>query len=117
MKDHSYLLWAEKTIECSHTTYEEITKHKHVHGHSYWVRLYVKSSASNPVSVESLQNALHTVCRILDHKHLNDWVLEGTMEAMAQWLFENLDARFTYDIKKIEIERKSLGVGVEFLPN
>lgn len=110
------ILWAEKTIECSHTVSEEITKNKTVHGHSYWIRLYVTSCVKNPVSVESLQNALHTVCRILDHKHLNDWVPEGTMEAMAQWLFENLKCRFTYDIKKIVIERKSLGVGVEFVP-
>lgn len=114
---NEFSIWAEKTIECSHQVSKKIAKNENIHGHSYWIKIIVKSSLIEPTPVESLQNALATVCRIIDHKHLNDFVPEGTMEAMAYFIYENFDARYTYKIYKIIIERKSLGVGVEFIPS
>ena len=80
------LLFAENTIEVSHVVDSNITKQTMIHGHSYWIKVFVKTFSVNPFPVEDLQRDLQMVCKTLDHQHLNFKVENGTMEGIAEYV-------------------------------
>ena len=108
------LLYSETTIEVSHQVASPIALQNTIHGHSYWIRVFVKTSVEFPTPVEKLQEDVDTIGKMLDHTHLNNEVPEGTMESIARW-FEKKIKDKQYDLKKIIVERKSMGIGVEYI--
>ena len=108
------LLYSETTIEVSHQVASPIAQQNTIHGHSYWIRVFVKTSVEFPTPVEKLQEDVNTIGKMLDHTHLNNEVPEGTMESIARW-FEKKIKDKQYDLKKIIVERKSMGIGVEYI--
>ena len=103
-------LWAEATCELSHQVSEKIGIPV-MHGHSYWVRVYVESSERDPVSAISLQAWLRHQLNIIDHGVMNNEVPTGTMEELSKWVAKKMSDLFK--VTRVQIERKSLGVGVE----
>ena len=110
------LLHAQTTIEVSHRVLSPVADREQVHGHSYWIRVYVFTDVENPVPVEKLKKDLKRISDVIDHSHLNDIVPDGTMESIAVWFayqFETLE----YQLKKVSVCRKSMGIGVEYVLN
>ena len=108
------LLHAETTIEVSHRVASSIAEREQLHGHSYWVTVFVLTGVNAPVPVEKLQKDLKNIANILDHTHLNDTVSHGTMESIAIWFTEKFKDR-GYQLKKVLVSRKSMGIGVEYV--
>ena len=108
------LLYAETTIEVSHRVLSPVAEREQIHGHSYWIRIYVLTNADNPVPVEKLKKYLETVSKTIDHTHLNDKIPDGTMESIATWFAEQFEA-IEYQVKKVSISRKSMGIGVDYV--
>lgn len=105
-------LWAETTCELGHSVKSPLGIET-LHGHSYWVRVYVESSVNNPVSVVDLKAWLEKLLYEIDHRVMNHQIPSGTMEEFALWIKKNLTI---FKPTRIQIERKSLGVGVEYRP-
>ena len=61
------LLHVETTIEVSHRILTPIAERDQIHGHSYWVRVYVLTEVKNPVPVETLKKDLQKIADGLDH--------------------------------------------------
>ena len=59
------LLYAETTIEVSHRVLSPVAEREQIHGHSYWIRVYVLTDAVKPMPVEKLKKDLETVSKIL----------------------------------------------------
>ena len=108
------LLHAETTIEVSHRIASSVAERDQVHGHSYWIRVYVITEAINPVPVEKLKKDLEKVSEMIDHTHLNDMIPAGTMESIAAWFAKQFEER-EYQLKKVTVFRKSMGIGVEYV--
>jgi 6-pyruvoyl-tetrahydropterin synthase len=122
------MIWAETTIEVSHTVNYPITKYGKkggydMHGHSYWIKGFIRSyfpqpttetkKRVDPPSVEKLSIDMKRIAKKIDHKCLNMTVQCGTMEGLAKYFFNELKKR-KYTPLKIQIERKSMGVGLEY---
>jgi len=105
-------LWAEVTCELAHSVKSPIGVEV-VHGHSYWVRMYVESDPSNPILATELKAWLQKLMRQIDHGMMNEHIPSGTMEEMAQWIAANMTL---FKPTRIQIERKSLGLGVDYRP-
>lgn len=105
-------LWAEATCELSHSVKSPLGVEV-VHGHSYWVRMSVESDPQNPVSAMELKAWLQKLLRQIDHGMMNNLIPSGTMEEMALWIASNMTL---FKPTRIQIERKSLGVGVDYRP-
>ena len=108
------LLHVETTIEVSHRILTPIADRDQIHGHSYWVRVYVLTEVKNPVPVETLKKDLQKIADGLDHTHLNDKIPDGTMESIAVWFAREFKTK-DYQLKKVTILRKSMGIGVEYV--
>ena len=108
------LLYAETTIEVSHRVLSPVSEREQIHGHSYWIRVYVLTSPTRPVPVEKLREDLKKVSIIIDHTHLNDKIPDGTMESIATWFAKQFEAT-EYQVKKISVCRKSMGIGVNYV--
>jgi len=105
-------LWAEVTCELAHSVKSPIGIEV-VHGHSYWVRMYVESDPSNPIPATELKAWLQKLMRQIDHGMMNEHIPSGTMEEMAKWIAANMTL---FKPTRIQIERKSLGLGVDYRP-
>ena len=108
------LLYAETTIEVSHRVLSPVAEREQIHGHSYWIRVYVLTDADRPMPVEKLKKELETVSRTIDHTHLNDKIPDGTMESIAAWFAKRFEAT-EYQVKKVSVIRKSMGIGVDYV--
>ncbi|MEL0326241.1 MAG: 6-carboxytetrahydropterin synthase [Burkholderiaceae bacterium] len=108
------LLYAETTIEVSHRVLSPVAEREQIHGHSYWIRIYVLTDTDSPVPVEKLKKDLETVSKTIDHTHLNDKIPEGTMESIAIWFAKQFEAT-EYQVKKVSVSRKSMGIGVDYV--
>ena len=105
-------LWAEATCELCHSVKSELGVEA-IHGHSYWVRMSVKSDLNNPIRATELQAWLQKLLRQIDHGMMNNLIPSGTMEEMALWIEANMTI---FKPTRIQIERKSLGLGVDYRP-
>lgn len=104
-------LWAETTLELSHTLQEPVGVPT-MHGHSYWVRVYVETDWIEPTPLPKLQEAMQRIQKY-DHTHMNTWLLDPTMERLAEFVAgQVVGVRVT----RVQVERKSLGTGVEYRP-
>ena len=108
------LLYAETTIEVSHRVLSPVAEREQIHGHSYWIRVYVLTDADRPMPVEKLKKELETVSRTIDHTHLNDKIPDGTMESIATWFAKQFEST-EYQVKKVSVIRKSMGIGVDYV--
>ena len=108
------LLYAETTIEVSHRVLSPVSEREQIHGHSYWIRVYVLTSPTKPVPVEKLREDLKKISINIDHTHLNDKIPDGTMESIATWFAKQFEAT-EYQVKKISVCRKSMGIGVNYV--
>ena len=59
------LLYAETTIEVSHRVLSPVAEREQIHGHSYWIRVYVLTDADRPVPVEKLKKTWKKSRKIL----------------------------------------------------
>lgn len=84
-----------------------------LHGHSYWVRVYIQSDVDEIVSAIQVQADLRRHLRTIDHSLMNETLKTGTMEEMARWVAKEMSG---WKPTKVSIERKSLGVGVDYFP-
>ena len=57
------LLYAETTIEVSHRISSPVAEREQIHGHSYWIRVYVLTDTKRPVPVEQLNEDLKKVSK------------------------------------------------------
>ena len=108
------LLYAETTIEVSHRVLSPVAEREQIHGHSYWIRVYVLTDADRPMPVEKLKKDLARVSKTIDHTHLNDKIPDGTMESIAAWFAKQFEAT-EYQLKKVSVIRKSMGIGVDYV--
>lgn len=105
-------MWVEAVCEMAHRVEDPIGVPR-LHGHSYWVRVYVASDVDQIVSAIQVQADLRRQLRGLDHSLMNDTLPSGTMEELARWVAAKMSG---WKVTRVAIERKSLGVGVEFRP-
>ena len=101
--------WVETTCELSHQV-NNLLGVPVIHGHSYWIRVYAESDGT--YSANSFKAQLLRCVRKIDHSNMNDKISCGTMEGLAKWIAENLQFK---GVTRIQIERKSLGYGVELV--
>lgn len=73
----------------------------------------VQSDPKNPVRAMELQAWLQKLLRQIDHGMMNNLIPSGTMEEMALWIEANMTI---FKPTRIQIERKSLGLGVDYRP-
>ena len=106
--------WKSFWFEASHT----LPDNPQIHGHSYLVKLWFKTSATQPVELAQIEKLQWQMHKFLDHKHLNDIMPSPTMESIAVCLFEH--GKVLIDMQKIrvellsvDVERPSLNFGVE----
>ncbi len=111
---HVILLYAEITIEVSHRVLSPVAEREQIHGHSYWIRIYVLTDTNRPVPVEKLKEDLKKVSKNIDHTHLNNKIPDGTMESIAKWFAKQFEAT-GYHVKKVSVIRKSMGIGVDYV--
>jgi 6-pyruvoyl-tetrahydropterin synthase len=108
------MLYTTFAIECAHRIAAPLGE-PDLHGHSYWVQVYVDSNAAAPYPLHELENHAGSIKDMMDHRLLNDVLPQGTeptMEAIAdfvraQWRGPTL--------QKIIIRRDTLNAGVEWL--
>jgi len=103
-------LWQEFTIEASHNLPQPIGMPV-VHGHSYWIRVYIKTEEGNVVPQPMLKGYCEQIQHRLDHQHLNDFIAEPTMEGIAKWILDNWQGP---EVTRIRIDRPSVGTGIEW---
>lgn len=103
-------MWVEAVCEMAHRVDDPIGIPR-LHGHSYWVRVYVLSDVDQLVSSIQVQADLRRHLRSIDHSLMNDTLSSGTMEEMARWVAGEMSG---WKVTRVIIERKSMGVGVEF---
>ena len=108
------LLYAETTIEVSHRVLSPVAEREQIHGHSYWIRVYVLTDADRPKPVEKLKKDLETFSKTIDHTHLNDKIPDGTMESIAAWFAKQFETT-EYQVRKVSVIRKSMGIGVDYV--
>jgi|KNS12Surf_metaT_FD_contig_123_10435_length_917_multi_3_in_2_out_0_2 6-pyruvoyl-tetrahydropterin synthase len=111
---HVMLLYAETTIEVSHCVLSPVAEREQIHGHSYWIRIYVLTDTNRPVPVEKLKEDLKKVSKNIDHTHLNNKIPDGTMESIAKWFANEFEVT-GYHVKKVSVIRKSMGIGVDYV--
>jgi len=104
-------LWKEFTFEASHTLNAPVGVST-LHGHSYWVKIYVETKVGEVVPLGSLTYFTGKVQGALDHTHLNDIIEDPTMEGVAGWILANWEGPV---ISRILISRPSIGAGIEWL--
>jgi len=78
-------IWADTTVSAAHT----YNGHQ-MHGHTYLVRVHVRT----PADAEALYATLAEARRGVDHTCLNDVLPEPTMEALAQWFADAMGLHF-----------------------
>lgn len=105
-------MWVETTCEMAHRVQDPIGVPR-LHGHSYWVRLYVESDVDHIVSAIQVQADLKRHLRSIDHSMMNETLEMGTMEELARWVAQQMAG---WKPTRVRIERKSLGVGVDYRP-
>jgi 6-pyruvoyl-tetrahydropterin synthase len=105
-------LWVEATCEMAHRVEDPIGVPR-LHGHSYWVRVYIQSDVDQLVSAIQVQADLKRHLVTLDHSLMNDTLETGTMEEFARWVAKVMSG---WKPIRVSINRKSLGVGVDYFP-
>jgi 6-pyruvoyl-tetrahydropterin synthase len=80
-----------------------------IHGHSYHVTLWFATSAEKPVSLSGIEKVEWQVKRIVDHRMLNDFIPDPTMESISKYLSNY--ARQIIEAQRIQVE--FLGVDVD----
>jgi len=104
-------LWHTFTIECAHSL--PGLGIAHVHGHSYWITVYVESRPESPVPLAMLEGYCAMLRGRLDHKNLDDLMPQPTMESIAAWVCREIQGpRPT----RVVVSRPSIGAGVEHRP-
>lgn len=106
--------WKSFWFEASHT----LPDNPQIHGHSYLVKLWFKTSPSEPVSLKQIEKLEWQMKRFVDHKHLNDMMNSPTMETIANCMMIHakslIDAqKINVELLAVDIERPSLNFGVE----
>lgn len=102
-------LYAEATFEASHTLPDSVGGIDRVHGHSYWLRVYVESRRGNEMPMPALQQQVRFAAASLDHRHLNDVLAGPTMEAIAEYVGGRIP-----NATRVSVWRESIGCGVEW---
>lgn len=105
-------LWTTITVECAHSMPAALGVPA-VHGHSYWLQFFVKTSVEDPVPLPSLQFAADCIRRQLDHRNLDELMPAASMEAIAQFA---ADRWYGPRLTRVVVRRDSLGCGVEWRP-
>jgi 6-pyruvoyl-tetrahydropterin synthase len=80
-----------------------------VHGHSYRVTLWFATSIENPVNLSGINKVEWQVKRIIDHRMLNEFIDNPTMESISAYLTNY--ARAIIDAQRIQVEL--LGIDVD----
>jgi len=83
----------EFTFEAAH----KLPPFAELHGHSFKVALYLQGTP-DPVygwshNLYDVEKAIAEVREQVDHKYLNDLVQVPSLENVARWIWEKLDAR------------------------
>lgn len=105
------LLFTTFTFESSHSLITTIGQPQ-THGHSYWARVYVRSSSREIVPLPRLEAHASEVKVLLDHQHLNDLMDENpTMEALVGYIRRHWRGPA---LERVLVWRESLGCGVEW---
>lgn len=99
-------LWCEGTFEASHCLPDEVGGVKRVHGHSYWMRAYVRTFPGREYPLPELQRKLQDVIALLDHQFLNDIIPVPTMECIAEYA-----AKVIGNAERVDVWRDSLRCG------
>lgn len=103
-------LYVTATFEAAHTLPSDLG-FTTLHGHSYWLRVFYPSSADHPLPQPSAQAYVNMIASRLDHRNLNDLMEQPTMEAIAEWVAQNIQGPKP---SRIQVWRESIGCGVEW---
>ena len=76
--------WKSFYFEASHC----LPDNPQIHGHSYLVRMWFNTSASDPVRLKAIEKLQWQLFRYVDHKHLNELMPSPTMESIADKMLE-----------------------------
>ena len=76
--------------------------------------VFMRTDWNRPVPVEKLKEDLKKISINIDHSHLNDKIPDGTMESIAIWFAKQFEAT-EYQVKKVSVCRKSMGIGVDYV--
>lgn len=107
------LLYTTFTIEAAHRL-DIPGGTPEMHGHSYWIQLYVTSSADVPYPLELFEKYAGTIKTALDHKLLNDIIPLPTQEALVEHI-RAIWPSGAEPLQKIIVRRDSLNTGVEWV--
>lgn len=102
-------LWHTFTVECAHSL--PGIGHATVHGHSYWITVYMESSAESPLPMDILTGYCALLKGQIDHGNLNDVLPVPTMESLAEWVAREIQGQRP---TRVLVTRPSIGVGVEW---
>ncbi|MEY4013691.1 MAG: 6-pyruvoyl tetrahydropterin synthase [Pseudomonadota bacterium] len=105
------LLYTTFCFEASHSLAASVGLPQ-LHGHSYWARVWVASSAAHPTPLPDLELEARKVQKLLDHQHLNTLMeQEPTMEALVDFIRRTWTGP---ELKRVSVWRESLGCGAEW---
>ena len=105
------LLYTTFCFEASHSLVASVGLPQ-LHGHSYWARVWVASSADEPTPLPQLELEACKVQQLLDHQHLNELMEEEpTMEALIQFIRRSWEGP---SLARVSVWRESLGCGAEW---
>lgn len=88
-----------------------------VHGHSYRVVMWYETSPENPVSLAGIEKVEWQVKRIVDHRMLNEFIPNPTMESISKYLDnyaqQLIDAqRINVVLLGVDVDRHSISFGI-----
>lgn len=106
------LLYTTITLEVAHRL-ETASDTMALHGHSYWVQVFVASNAANPYPLPQLEAHAQGIKQKLDHQCLNDFIAQPTQEALVDYI-RQLWPPTAPALQKIIVRRDSIGTGVEW---
>ena len=106
--------WKTFWFEASHT----LPDNPQTHGHSYQVKLWFETNPVQPVELNQIEKLLWQLHRYVDHRHLNDFIKNPTMEGISEAIFnqgqviiKNQEIRL--NLLAVDVERPSLNFGVQ----
>lgn len=105
------LLYTTFTLECAHRVSADLGEPQ-IHGHSYWVQVFVASSSAAPYPLHELELHAERAKSLLDHRLLND-VIDGdpTQEAIIEFIRHSWTGPA---LQKIIVRRDSIHSGAEW---
>jgi 6-pyruvoyltetrahydropterin/6-carboxytetrahydropterin synthase len=113
-------LTMESHLEVAHymPDFPEGHPNRRLHGHSYIVRVTLKSLEKKDVILDydKFKNKLTQSLKDLDHSSVNEWKLNSarpTMENMCVFLWDHLKKEFP-ELSKVSLFRPTLNMLVEY---